>query len=249
MNRLTDRLRVRTVAFVAMGCVAALPALAADAADDRGQGSVHSDAGAVAGLAVGALAAGPVGAVVGAGVGALIGDRYHRQLQAKKSLAQDLNKSEAERTQLTASVAQLDGSLNQERARSAQLDATLQHADQIGVDVSFRTNDDAVTTQSMPPLLKLGGLIASMPQAQVRIAGYADPRGSDAWNDALSLRRAQSVAAVLTSAGVPRERILIEGHGKTESSSAEGDLDAYALDRRVTVRMELPGSGQVASRD
>src|SRR5438270_37113 len=96
---------------------------------------------------------------------------------------------------------------------------------------------------------RLGGLLASMPQARARIAGYADPRGSDAYNDELSLRRAQAVAAVLMSAGVPGERILIEAHGKTESTSAAGDLDAYALERRVTVRVELQGSGRVARRD
>jgi outer membrane protein OmpA-like peptidoglycan-associated protein len=101
----------------------------------------------------------------------------------------------------------------------------------------------------MSPLLKLGALVASLPQAQVRIAGYADPRGSDSYNDELSLRRAVSVAAVLMSAGVPRERILVEAHGKTESTSAAGDLDAYALERRVTVRVQLPPSGQVARRE
>ena len=63
----------------------------------------------------------------------------------------------------------------------------------------------------------------------MHVAGYADPRGSDAWNDALSLRRAQSVAGVLVAAGVPRERIVVEAHGKSESTSASGDLDAYAL--------------------
>jgi len=54
----------------------------------------------------------------------------------------------------------------------------------------------------MPPLLKLGALVAAMPQARVRIAGYADPRGSQAYNSELSLRRAQGVAAVLMAAGV-----------------------------------------------
>jgi len=57
------------------------------------------------------------------------------------------------------------------------------------------------------------------------------------------------VAAALMSAGVPPERIRIEAHGKTESTSAEGDLDGYALERRVTVRLEMPRGGQVASRD
>ncbi|TLZ28134.1 MAG: OmpA family protein [Gammaproteobacteria bacterium] len=115
--------------------------------------------------------------------------------------------------------------------------------------MSFRTNDDSINARVMPPLLKLGALVAAMPQARVRIAGYADPRGSQASNSELSLRRAQGVAAVLMTAGVARERILIEAHGKTESTSAEGDVDSYAFDRRVTLRLELPGSGQVARSD
>ena len=101
----------------------------------------------------------------------------------------------------------------------------------------------------MSPLLKLGALAASMPQAQVCVAGYADPRGSEAYNDQLSLRRAKNVAAVLSSAGVSAERIVIEAHGKSAAGDADGDLDAYAFERRVTVRLQLPGAGQVAERD
>jgi outer membrane protein OmpA-like peptidoglycan-associated protein len=63
------------------------------------------------------------------------------------------------------------------------------------------------------------------------------------------LRRARRVAEVLSAAGVPEERILVEAHGKVEAAAADGDLDAYALERRVTVRVELPTSAQVASRD
>jgi outer membrane protein OmpA-like peptidoglycan-associated protein len=247
MKALTSTLRTAAAAFTLAGIAAA--AHAGDAADDRGEASKQSDLGVFTGLAVGALAAGPVGAVVGASAGALIGDGFHRQAKARAALAQDLNKSEAERARLLQSVARLDGSLSQAQARSAQLDATLQHADQLSLDVSFRTADDSVTAQAMSPLLKLGALVASMPEAQVQVAGYADPRGSDAYNDRLSLRRAESVAAVLACAGVPRERILIEAHGRTEAASAPGDLDDYALERRVTVRLQLPGTEQVASRD
>jgi peptidoglycan-associated lipoprotein len=101
----------------------------------------------------------------------------------------------------------------------------------------------------MSPLLKLGALAASLPQAQVSVAGFADPRGAQAYNDELSLRRAQNVAAVLASAGVPRERIRIEAHGSGEAQDADGDLDSYALERRVTVRLQMPASAEVASRD
>ena len=244
----TSTLRVTALAL-AIGGGALLPVYAGEAADPPGAGSKQSDLGVVTGLAVGAAAAGPVGAVVGAAAGALLGDRYHRQAQSSAALTADLERSESQRAELVHSVAQLDGSLSQARAHGAELAAQLSHTDQLGLDVSFRTDDDSVTAQALSPLLKLGALAASMPEAQVCVAGYADPRGSEAYNDELSLRRATNVAAVLMSAGIPRERIVIEAHGKSAAGDADGDLDAYALERRVTVRLQLPGSTQVAARD
>src|SRR5215472_15882507 len=232
---------LRAIALtLALGGGALLPAYAGEAADAPGAGSKQSNLGVVTGLAVGAVAAGPVGAVVGAAAGALLGDRYHRQAQSSAALAVDLERSESQRAELVHSVAQLDGSLSQARAQGAELAAQLSHTDQLGLDVSFRTDDDSVAAQALSPLLKIGALAASMPQAQVCVAGFADPRGSEAYNDRLSLRRATNVAAVLMSAGVPPERIVIEAHGKSAGPDADGDLDAYALERRVTVRLQLP---------
>jgi outer membrane protein OmpA-like peptidoglycan-associated protein len=249
MKAQTSNLPTAALALAIASFVAVLPARAADPTDDRGAGSKQSDIGAVTGIVVGALAAGPVGAVIGGGAGALIGDRFHRQAQSRAALAENFDKSEARNTVLIHDVAELNSSLAQERERGEQLEGTLQHTEELGLDVSFRTNDDSVTAQAMSPLLKLGALVASMPCATVRIAGYADARGSDAYNDALSLRRAESVAAVLASAGVPRERVLLEAHGKTEAKADGGDVDGHALDRHVTVRLQRQGSAAVASRD
>jgi outer membrane protein OmpA-like peptidoglycan-associated protein len=244
----TSTLQATALSLALGGCALSV-AYAGEAADPPGAGSKQADLGAVTGLAVGAVAAGPIGAVVGTAAGALLGDRYHRQAQSRAALAADLERSETQRAELAHNVAQLDGSLSEARVHGAELAAQLSHTDQLGLDVSFRTDDDSVAAQAMSPLLKLGALAASLPQAQLCVAGYADPRGSEAYNDELSLRRAANVAAVLTSAGVPRERILIEAHGKSAAGSADGDLDAYALERRVTVRLQWPGSGQVAERD
>jgi outer membrane protein OmpA-like peptidoglycan-associated protein len=238
-------------AAVALAIMAALPAGAdeASAAGSSSQSSKQGNIGAVTGIAIGALAGGPVGAVVGAGVGVAVGESLHRQQQSKAALQSELKQSEAQRAQLNASIAQLDTSLSQARERNVLLDQTLQHTDELRLDVSFRTNDDSVMAGAMSPLLKLGALVAAMPQARLRVAGYADPRGSDACNDALSLHRAENVAAVLVAAGVPRERIALEGHGKSESTSEDGDLDAYALDRHVTVQVQLQDVTQVARND
>jgi outer membrane protein OmpA-like peptidoglycan-associated protein len=252
MTTMTSKLRLSALGLSVAGCLTGLPAHAgaAGGADDPDSTpSRQQNIGFATGITIGAVAAGPVGAVVGAAAGAWLGDRYHRQQANAATLTADLDHSEAQRAQLTAQVTQLDDSLAQARARDEQLGATLQQADQLGLDVSFRTDDDGVAVQAMGPLLKLGALVASLPQAQLRVAGYADPRGSLAYNEQLSRRRACSVAAVLTAAGVPQERILIEAHGNAQASAADGDLDAYALERRVTVRVELPASGQVARRD
>jgi outer membrane protein OmpA-like peptidoglycan-associated protein len=245
----TSTLRAAALGLALGGCAALTPAFAGEAADPPGAGSKQADFGAITGLAVGAVAGGPIGAVVGGAAGALLGDHYHRQAQSRAALAAELERSETQRAALLNNVAQLDGSLAEARAQGAELAASLSRTDQLGLDVSFRSDDDSVAAQAMSPLLKLGALVASLPQAQVCVAGYADPRGSEAYNDELSLRRAANVAAVLTSAGVPRERILIEAHGKSAAGKADGDLDAYALERRVTVRLQLPASAQVAARD
>src|SRR5499427_2986049 len=245
----TSTLRPCAAGLALSGWMALAPAYAAAPTEQPGSGSKQSDIGAVTGLAVGAAAAGPFGAVIGAAAGALLGDRYHREKQSSAAMVKELEHSEAQRAELTQSIAQLNGSLSQSRARSDELTAQLSNTDQLGLDVTFRTGDDSVAAQAMSPLLKLGALAASLPQAQVWVAGFTDPRGSDAYNDELSLRRAENVAAVLTSAGVPPGRIHIEAHGKTEAADADGDLDSYALERRVTIRLQLPGSGEVAGRD
>jgi outer membrane protein OmpA-like peptidoglycan-associated protein len=247
----TFKVRRGALGLSVAACLAGAPALAA-AADVDGphvKSSGPQTVGFATGVTVGALTGGPVGLMVGAVAGVLLGDRYYRHQQAEAALAADFAHSETQRTRLSARVAELDGSLEQARVHGAQLTATLQQTDQVGLDVSFRTDDDGVTVQAMSPLLKLGALVASVPRAKLRIAGFADPRGSVAYNEQLSLRRARRVAEVLSAAGVPEERILVEAHGKVEAAAADGDLDAYALERRVTVRVELPASGQVASRD
>jgi outer membrane protein OmpA-like peptidoglycan-associated protein len=255
--RVRDRkLRVRVLSLGICSCLASWSSYAGDGEAGVGaapeSASREANVGVVTGLAVGAAAAGPVGAVLGAAAGGWFGDRYHRERQNGAALNADLARSQEERTRLAQELAQRADALTEERSHGARLEATLRQAEQLGLDVCFRTDDDGITAQSVEPLLKLGALVASLPQASVRVAGFTDPRGSDAYNEALSLRRAQSVAALLEAAGVAPGRILIEAHGKgTAAPGADAaDPDTYALARRVTVRVELASAdGEVARRD
>jgi len=83
-----------------------------------------------------------------------------------------------------------------------------------------------------------------MPGVKIRVSGHADPRGSLDYNQALSQDRAASVAAVLENAGLGEDRIVIEALGSAGASDT-GNLDDYAFERRVSVR--LVGETGVAS--
>lgn len=252
MNTFKGKLRAGALGLALVStCVVTLPAYAQNTnTTQKGKAaSKQENVGVMTGLAVGAAAGGPIGAIVGAAAGAWVGDRYHKQEVARKELATDLSQSQVKQTQLSQNVVELSTSLAEVRSRSEKLDLALQNTDELQTDVGFRTNDDAIGAQSMPPLLKIGALAASMPDMKVRVSGYADPRGSEEVNDALSRRRAAAVAAVLEKAGLPKDRMIVAGHGKSESTALDGDLDGYAFERKVTVRLEYAGSQAVARND
>jgi outer membrane protein OmpA-like peptidoglycan-associated protein len=256
MSILSNKVRVGTVGItvVAMS-LAALPASAAQKAGAGAQQSAskQENIGVFTGLAVGAAAGGPIGAMVGVVAGAWLGDHYHKQSVANHDLAAQnhalaaqnqtltasLSSSEQEREGLAGKLSLATQSLASNQAQQAELDRTVQLSDDIETNVAFRTADASVNDLQLAALRKIGALAAALPPgAKVRIDGYADPRGPATLNDNLSLRRAEAVALTLEQAGCPQDRLVIAAHGASESTSPQGDLDAYAFDRRVTVRLD-----------
>jgi len=254
MSILSNKVRIGTVGItVAAMSLAAVPASAATAAGGQQAASKQENIGVFTGLAVGAAAGGPIGAMVGMVAGAWLGDRYHRQSTANHALAArnhdltaqnrgltaSLSRSEEDRRGLAGKLDLATQSLAATQAQQAELDRTVQLSDDIETDVGFKTADASINDLQLPALRKIGALAASLPPgAKVRIDGYADPRGPATLNDDLSLRRAEAVALTLEKAGCPQERLVIAAHGSAQSTSPQGDLDAYAFDRRVTVRLD-----------
>jgi outer membrane protein OmpA-like peptidoglycan-associated protein len=256
MSILSNKIRVGTVGVtVAAMTFAVLPASAAPAPAHRQQrASKEENIGVVTGAAVGAAAGGPIGAMVGIVAGALLGHHYHHQLLANHelaarnhelalqnaALAASLGSSERQREGLAGKLHLLTHSLAAVAAQRADLDRAVRLSDDIETDVMFKTGDASINSLQRPALRKIGALAASLPPGErVRIDGYADPRGPAALNEALSVRRAKSVALALERAGCPLQRLVIEGHGAGAPQGEPGrDLDVYAFDRRVTVRLE-----------
>lgn len=78
----------------------------------------------------------------------------------------------------------------------------------------------------------------------VRIAGYTDRLGGEAYNQRLSQRRAESVKAYLVEQGVPASRISAEGFGKADQVKDCPDgpraqlIACLAPNRRVEVKID-----------
>ena len=79
----------------------------------------------------------------------------------------------------------------------------------------------------------LGGM-----DLEVAIAvGHTDSIGTDAYNQKLSMRRAEAVKAYLKSKGVDANRIYTEGKGENQPIATNKTREGRAKNRRVEVEV------------
>jgi outer membrane protein OmpA-like peptidoglycan-associated protein len=238
MNVRTSNRRAAAIALAVAACATGLPAQAAEQSSKQ-PSSKQESIGVASGLTVGALAGGPFGAVIGAATGAWLGGKYHKQKQENQALTADLAHDRAER-------ARLSGILAQSQSHEEQLAKMLERRTELETQVIFRTKEATLPPGAFEQLEKMSELASTMPDMRIRVSGYADPRGTNEENDALSRERADAVAAVLAGQGIDASRLVVEAHGESEATAAKGDMDGYALERRVTIRLEQPAKDSVA---
>ncbi len=80
-----------------------------------------------------------------------------------------------------------------------------------------------------------GDYISSHKQAQVRVEGNADERGSHEYNLALGDKRAQIVARQLQLMGASPGQIDIVSYGEERPKAAGHDETAWAENRRADI--------------
>lgn len=133
----------------------------------------------------------------------------------------------------------------QEAALRAELEGTgvsvVRNGDNITLNmpgnVTFATDSSDLSPAFFDVLNSVGKVLAEFEQTVVEVAGHTDSTGSNAYNQSLSERRANSVTAYLTSQGVIGQRLITLGMGETRPVADNGSTTGRQANRRVEITM------------
>jgi outer membrane protein OmpA-like peptidoglycan-associated protein len=102
-------------------------------------------------------------------------------------------------------------------------------------NITFAFDSSNLQPQFYPVLDNVAGTLNQYNQTVIEVAGHTDNVGTDAYNQQLSVQRANAVAAYLGGKGVTQQRMMIVGAGETHPI-ASNDTDAgRAQNRRVEI--------------
>ncbi|MEE4408318.1 MULTISPECIES: OmpA family protein [Serratia] len=101
--------------------------------------------------------------------------------------------------------------------------------------VLFGNNIGKLNPESTETVQKMGRALMSVGITKFRLDGHTDNYGEDSYNDQLSLRRADAVADLLASVGIPRANIETRGMGKRDPVADNRTSSGRAENRRVAI--------------
>ena len=96
--------------------------------------------------------------------------------------------------------------------------------------VYFSTDNDRIAIEDVDTIQQHAGFLLTHAHSVLNINGHADERGTSSHNADLSARRAQHVALLLTSLGVPAAQLNVASFG---ASRPVGDPHRWDENRRV----------------
>lgn len=163
-------------------------------------------AGAVIGRASGNTALGAIiGAAVGGASGAIIGRQMDKQAE------------EIAKTVPDAKVERVGEGIVVEFSSNVLF----------GFDESNLSNDAKIS------LNKLVTVLNTYPETDIEVQGHTDSKGSESYNQTLSVQRANAVTRYLTSAGISSGRLNVIGFGETLPKYENNTENGRTQNRRV----------------
>ncbi len=103
--------------------------------------------------------------------------------------------------------------------------------------VTFDVDSAAVKPEFRNTLNDVASTLVQYESTYIDVYGHTDSTGSDAYNQTLSERRAQSVSSYLSTRGVQPARLATQGFGESQPVASNTSEDGRAQNRRVEIRI------------
>ena len=104
-------------------------------------------------------------------------------------------------------------------------------------NITFGFDRSDLQPQFYPVLDRVADTLTEYNQTVVEVAGHTDSKGTDAYNQALSERRAASVGNYLMSKGLMRDRFILVGAGESRPVASNDTEAGRAQNRRVEITL------------
>ncbi len=119
----------------------------------------------------------------------------------------------------------------------------------ISRNVHFALNKSTISPASARVLIEIARVLKDHPYISVDLSGHTDPRASQAYNQALGMRRVVAVRNYLLKQGIASQRLTTRSFGFNKRRSNEQGNQPYALDRRVEFDYQDLRGGQLTIID
>jgi outer membrane protein OmpA-like peptidoglycan-associated protein len=104
-------------------------------------------------------------------------------------------------------------------------------------EITFGIDSANIDAGFRDTLNQVASTLAQYEKTYVDVLGHTDSTGSDAYNQALSERRASAVADYLSSRGVQSARLATRGYGESQPKASNLDAAGRSANRRVEIRL------------
>jgi outer membrane protein OmpA-like peptidoglycan-associated protein len=104
--------------------------------------------------------------------------------------------------------------------------------------VFFDFDKSDVNQQALATIRQAAGNSKQGGVQRLNVTGHTDRAGSEQYNMALSLRRANAVKQVLISEGIPADAIVVIGRGESQPLVPTADGVREAQNRRVEIILQ-----------
>lgn len=101
--------------------------------------------------------------------------------------------------------------------------------------VLFGSDLEVLNAQSQEIVERIGTALLAADIQRVRVDGHTDASGQEAYNEQLSVRRANSVVKALTRVGMRPENIQVRGLGSREPVATNKTRAGRTENRRVAI--------------